>query len=783
MGGTGKTALMKAWLDALAADSWRGADAVYTWSFYSQGSAEDRPPSAHEFFADALAYFGHDGSPIRSDHDRGRVLAELVCRQRTLLVLDGLEPLQHPPGPLNGELRDKGLRSLFLQLAASGGGLLLISSRQPVPELAGKPKPVVLAHPLEQLSIEAGVELFRAAGICGEDKELTDTVKNYDGHALSLSLLAFYLTEYESGDIIQQYKLRSLTEFPESTYQSRHAFKVMAAYERKLADTPELHLLYRLGLFDRPASAKAMACLREADISHISDSPMIAQVFRAVCKRLRRQHLLNVAAQEDQNKPEEEQKLDTHPLVRQYFGRRLAELHPESWRQAHLQLYEYFKALPEKELPDTLEEMEPLFAAVRHGSAAGLHKKAMEEVYWPKILRQNKHYIAYKFGAFAADLAVVAHFFAVPWHTPAAGLTDAEKAAVLNSAATRLRALGRLSEAARPMQAGLNMRIQQEDWKEAAADASNLSELFLAIGEIAQAVAAGQQSVDLADRSGEACECLVKRTILADALHQAGKLVEASALFVEAERMQQERHQTYDQLYSLPGVRCCDLLLAGGAWQKVRGRAEKTLQWAKQYGGLLTNAFEKRSLGRAALQEAIAQAGLLVASGLAPDLACVSLPINIVEPDSHVIETMYRAKNWLDQAVAGLREAGTEDHLPRGLLARAACCRWAIVLLGQPDSIAQAVQDLHETEDIAQRGGMRLHMIDFHLEAARLALAAGQDILSRTASQHLAAAKQGIAETGYKRRLPEAEQMQCQINPFAARQNPFSVKQQTSADR
>ncbi|MCI5159186.1 MAG: ATP-binding protein, partial [Candidatus Electrothrix sp. AUS1_2] len=39
MGGAGKTALMQKWIDD---EHWRGADAVYTWSFYSQGSSEDR---------------------------------------------------------------------------------------------------------------------------------------------------------------------------------------------------------------------------------------------------------------------------------------------------------------------------------------------------------------------------------------------------------------------------------------------------------------------------------------------------------------------------------------------------------------------------------------------------------------------------------------------------------------------------------------------------------------------------------------------------------------------
>ena len=37
--------------------------------------------------------------------DKGRALAEAIVAHRCLLVLDGLEPLQHPPGPLAGELR------------------------------------------------------------------------------------------------------------------------------------------------------------------------------------------------------------------------------------------------------------------------------------------------------------------------------------------------------------------------------------------------------------------------------------------------------------------------------------------------------------------------------------------------------------------------------------------------------------------------------------------------------------------------------------------------------
>lgn len=41
----------------------------------------------------------------------------------------------------------------------------------------------------------------------------------------------------------------------------------------------------------------------------------------------------------------------------------------------------------------------------------------------------------------------------------------------------------------------------------------------------------------------------------------------------------------------------------------------------------------------------------------------------------------------------------------------------------------------------------------------RLALASGRAVLGRTAAEHLAAAQEGIAKTGYKHRLVEAEQV------------------------
>ena len=120
-GGVGKTGLVNHWLDRLSSDGWQGAGRVYGWSFFSQGTSDDRQASDDPFFNDALRWFAVVHDPKLSPWDKGRFLAEAVAQSRTLLVLDGLEPLQHPPGPQGGALRAPGVQALLLGLARAGG--------------------------------------------------------------------------------------------------------------------------------------------------------------------------------------------------------------------------------------------------------------------------------------------------------------------------------------------------------------------------------------------------------------------------------------------------------------------------------------------------------------------------------------------------------------------------------------------------------------------------------------------------------------------------------------
>jgi hypothetical protein len=100
------------------------------------------------------------------------------------------------------------------------------------------------------------------------------------------------------------------------------------------------------------------------------------------------------------------------------------------------------------------------------------------------------------------------------------------------------------------------------------------------------------------------------------------------------------------------------------------------------------------------------------------------------------------AAKHLDRAVDVLRQAGREDELPRGLLARAVLRRF----LGDADG---ASADLAEAGEVAERGHMRLFGCDVHLEGTRQCLASG-DV--QGARERLTAARGIVEATGYLRR-------------------------------
>ena len=133
--------------------------------------------------------------------ERGERLAKLASHHRTLLVLDGLEPLQNPPGPQEGRIRAPALQALLRELAAFNTGLCVITTRTPVADIADHERTSVLCRDLEQLSSDAGAKLLRALGVKGNESELRSASDEFDGHCLALTLMGSYLADAYKGDI------------------------------------------------------------------------------------------------------------------------------------------------------------------------------------------------------------------------------------------------------------------------------------------------------------------------------------------------------------------------------------------------------------------------------------------------------------------------------------------------------------------------------------------------------------------------------------------------------
>src|SRR5260370_27257524 len=139
----------KCGLGRMAAEHYRSAQVVFGWSFYRQGTGGDTS-SADEFLDAALTWFGDTDPRLGTAWEKGERLAKLVAHRRTLLVLDGLERLQKPPGPPEGRVHDPSLQAFLRELAAFNTGLCVITTRPPVADIAGHDGTPVLRRELKQ---------------------------------------------------------------------------------------------------------------------------------------------------------------------------------------------------------------------------------------------------------------------------------------------------------------------------------------------------------------------------------------------------------------------------------------------------------------------------------------------------------------------------------------------------------------------------------------------------------------------------------------------------------
>ena len=726
-GGVGKTAMVNAWLNRLERDSFRGARRVLGYSFYSQGAAEGKQASADPFINFALQWFG-DPDPTKGTFwEKGERLAELVRQEPTLLIIDGLEPLQHPH---DGSLKDMALKSLLKELAHQNPGVCVITTRLQLSDIDSCVGTSVIRKPLERISKQDSVRLLKKLGARGSKKDLEKASNELQGHALALTLLARYVSVRYNGDIRQRDKIGKLTK---EKKQGEHTRKIMAAYARWYARRPELNILYIMGLFDRPAEQGAIEKLRAKpsikgltlQLQRLSEDD-----WQEVVHNLREVGLLS------KQYPNSPYALDCHPLVREYFGEKLEKNNPQAWKQAHSRLYEYYKGLPEKLygkfLPDTLEEMEPLFTAVAHGCMANRYEEVFNDVLMSRICCLQLHCIKI-YGAFGSMLGTLRFFFKSPWSELTDSFGTGMRSFLFNAVGHCLRALGRLREATSPLEAAKNISVEQRSWLNAYVSSDNLAQVLLALGQVRDATVKARETIEYADYHGQCTLRCAARLTLIEALHQGGYLREATKALEEVNRIVPE-YGWY--VYALSGSRCSDLLLSSGKWTHVHKLTIKALYLRKTEDSL---KYDHLTIGLEYLMFGLA---------------------NLIAVLHGREEGLTDARSFLDRGVKILLEHGDHEFLPHAFIARAEMYRY------QRD-FDKAWGDLEEAAEIAERGEMNLYMADYYLESARLCLAEG---ITEKARENYEEAAKRVEDMGYHRRDPEVLLIQAELEIVEGKQ-------------
>lgn len=750
-GGVGKTMLVRHWLRRLQQGHWFGMRRVYAWSFYSQGTKEDRQVSEDAFFAHALAWFGVDSPPTLPPWDKGRLLADAIARENALLILDGIEPLQYPPGPMAGQLRVLGIQSMLKHLARKPNctehrGLCIVTSREPLDDLTDYHRSCeggwgrVLRVNLGNLTDQAGALLLHRAGakragvaeIRADDTELLAASHEVAGHALTLNLLGRFLYRAHDGDI----RRRDLVKFEaaDRAVQGGTTFKMLAAFENWFSAGGEfparqLAVLRILGLFDRPADAGCIKALRKPPIivgltdplfrrrvehggGRAIDEPLADQDWNVATSFLADVALVTLHADTENHS----RLLDCHPLLREHFAEHLRSGQPTAWSEGHNRLFEHLSECT-KPKPETMEDLVPLYAAVGHGCNAGRHEDALVEIYLRRVSRPEKWYSTATLGAWGADLACLASFFDPPWKELLRAVPLEFRGLVLNDAGYRLRVLGRLREAREPFLGAIQAANDMEDAMNGAQACQNLAELHRDLGEICEGVREAARGVDLADRSGSLFHRASTRSELAYLLHLAGRGKDALTIFREAEDIHRKSGPSVEFIGSLAGYQYMDFLLSRGNHIEVSARANATRVDAtgKDYW-ILDRALNYLASGRA-----------LIAGGGDREYASAQLRCAINE----------------------LRSAGQPTYLSSGL-----CARADLHLINE--NYVEARADLNEALELAKRIGARLHEADALIKSAYL------DLMQDRRDEALASTKEArqlVDETDYHLRDEELEDL------------------------
>lgn len=711
-GGMGKSSFVNYWLSRMDLYNYRGAKQVYAWSFYWQGSSSDLKASGDFFIEHALLWFGDKNPSAGTPWAKATRLANLIRYSRTLLILDGLEPLQFPPGPKAGQVENPAVALLLKELASDNNGLCVITSRLSATDLSPYRDRRVATLELNKLSMDAGVRLLKNMGVSGKEDEYKQAINEYEGHPFSLSLLAGYLLVAQQGGIRQFRQLQSLLD---EQNRGTHAKNLMSAYLKWFEGFPELSLLRLIGLIGRPVALdelKAMAALKNIDGLTSDLEKLTASQWSYAVGGLSEAKLISVDNRQSRCF------IDCHPLVRDFIGDYLKTDFNSVWQQGHGLIFDYLLGIVSAE-PSTITEMESLFRAVTHGARAGRYEESFQ-LYFNRI--KKGQFSMFTEGPHHADQACIRDFFETEWTRPVDGILESEGFYLMSCAATNLIYLGEIELAIEPSLKSIEWFSQNEMWIEALSAAGPLASMLIAVGRVDESLSLLKSMEECIKNTNSSLIEAIANNFQAYGQFLKGRNSKAKSLFEQAEKeITQLRPESTTPVSTISSY-YCKFLLDTGALHQALERSLKTFGWRERKSWQVT--IDTTSL-------------------LASDLMVLGL-VFLRTGD------LVNAKVYLDKEVELLKSADEWLYLPTGLNSRA-------LYYIETKNFDAAHEDLEDALSISKRTGAKFGEWETYLNFSQLYIKQGDMQASKS---YLGKVKAMSGMDAYRFRDSEIEEIE-----------------------
>lgn len=747
--GNGKTSLVNHWARERG---FAKTVRVCAWSTYYQ-HREGKVTSSDDLIARALQAIGRAEPAMDDVQEPVQLLVEALRRNRTLLIIDGLEKLQEAPGGKNevGVVTDSALRRLLFHFVTSGNGLCVVTSRLPLTELQGHSERGYLEIQVGPLPEVAATELVWSEMWSGENPRRPDShektlllewARFYAGRPLSLSLLGgLARTAYQNN----LSKIKKAPNLLNDSGRGSHAARILQDYERVLANSAELDIMRIVGLCDQAVPEDVIReFASEPKISGLNENLIgLDDAGMNIClASLVERHLLWITGESPRT-------VSCHPLVREFFAQSLIDVpDPElatARIQGHQRLCEYYSNSVAVQ-PTNEREMESLYRAVEHGVAGMQTRSAFEDIYERRIRRHRSAFNTDVLGQFGKDYETLMGFIGKDGDVLEAVKDRTEF--IVGQIGLDLRAKGDLESAIKWVQKALDADLAVADHANASRSADILSHTYLLRGSLDMSVAYAEKALESAAKvESERVSCylsVISRANLANALHHQGKSDEALEHFERAERENAVVDRDHPRLRSVQGFRYCELLCHLGRYEEAIERARDALDRDRCEG--LVPPSEARFRNKLQTEGAVLPAALDHLT-----LATIHLARVEMNPMGADLET---ARSHVERAVRDLGRSGHRHEIPRGQLVLAKLRRLE-------DNHGEAKRILNSLVLDCDALGMRIYEVESRLGLLCLCLTEGDRL---NAQDHFDRALRLIQSSGYEKGRRQLDELASQLN-------------------